>query len=97
MYFKKVRVILTRDIPACGYYHFLNILWILAQNYTFYFMKKIAVLRLHINATTILRNHVVEINEHNCVMRYYPLLAETPFTEWKRCDAYLVEGYISFN
>lgn len=59
-------------------------------------MKRIGVLRLHTEGGTILSHQVVEVDSDGKVSSYYPLTDELPFTEWKRCDAVIVNGYLLF-
>ena len=50
-------------------------------------MKRFAVRRLHLPDGRVLVNQVIE-TDSNGLMRYYPLVDELPFTEWRGGDYY---------
>lgn len=54
-------------------------------------VRRFAVSRLHLPDGQVLKNQVVETDTAaaNAVVRYYPLTAELPFTEWRGGDYYI--------
>jgi|GEM_PF-6754008 len=62
-------------------------------------MERIAVLRLFIPQGAhykILNYQVVVYKKDSTVVEYYPLSAELPFTQWRRCDAFIADGKLHF-
>ncbi len=54
-------------------------------------MKTFAVARLRLSDDTVLRNQVLEFDDHGNLLRHYPLTEELPFMVWKN-EEFAVRG-----
>jgi hypothetical protein len=61
-------------------------------------MKRLAVLKLYINADEYLLRQIVEIDDNDKVLKYYSINEELPLTEWYAASYKISEGkLIAYN